>query len=158
MAYISDSQQRQAYRWEGSWPLWNKKGLTQPKARGIIAWACRLYDIPIPIVRFQKWRTWYDPEDHSIVLSITNQNTAIALHEAAHAIHDYILGDYHEAHGPEWLGIYLVLLDTAGVASRSALELSARKYGLEWRSPMWVHWKYIRHKYPKLTQLAQDDR
>jgi len=100
-----------------------------------VRWACARYRIPPPVTtgcRLNKGTSFYDPETHRILLRPRHWNTAIALHEAAHAITDYLLGHDLPAHGPQWLAVYMDLLSAAGVAPRAALEASARAKGLSW--------------------------
>lgn len=140
---MTDSQQVAAYKFEGEWKAWNTQSLSKKQCSKLITWACRLYDIPVPSLGVAKrgrtvlragWVTVYDPEDHSILLSPQHMNPAICLHETAHAIHSVIAGDEaHEAHGAEWLALYLYLLHRAGLAPRIALFASARAWNLKWK-------------------------
>lgn len=127
-----DKQKGRLYAFEDYWG-WNCKAATQDECRTIITWACDSYDVPVPTIRFRKWRTWYDPDDHSIVLGNGNQNAAIALHEAAHAIHYWLVGEAHEDHGPEWLAIYMWLLRSAKIAPEAPMKDTAAKFKLRWR-------------------------
>lgn len=61
------------------------------------------------------------------------KNTATALHEAAHLIVSDLFGGNVQDHGPTFLGVYMWLLETAGVAPRTALHATAREHGLKWR-------------------------
>lgn len=61
------------------------------------------------------------------------KNAATALHEAAHLIAHDLYGDRGQDHGPTFLGVYMWLLETAGVAPRIALHATARAHGLRWR-------------------------
>lgn len=76
-------------------------------------------------------------------------NAAIVLHETAHAISDWILGLELAAHGPEWLGIYMVLLEEFRIASREALHASAVAAKLEFRPRNMVGPSVIRKRYKK---------
>lgn len=59
-------------------------------------------------------------------------NPPIVLHECAHYICDAIFGTKLEDHCPEWLGIYMWLLEGWRVAPRKALQASAKARGLRW--------------------------
>ena len=68
-----------------------------------------------------------------VSFSRRGKNVATALHEAAHIIVFDKFGDKPQDHGPTFMGVYLWLLTTAGVAPRIALEATARANGLKWR-------------------------
>lgn len=133
-AAMSDRQQKRVYNWEKLWPTWNRKTIGPDECRAIVEVACEWYSVPTPEVRFLKGRrghTWYDPNDHSINLRPRHMNVAVCLHETAHAIHSYVLGDEaHEIHGPEFVAIYINLLTRAEVAAELALTESARACGV----------------------------
>ncbi len=61
-------------------------------------------------------------------------NIPIALHEAAHHIAGSILPEKLEDHGPEWLGIYVYLLNANGIGSRRAIKTSLQSMNLKWYS------------------------
>lgn len=128
---MKDSQVKQVYKWEKEWPTWNRPILTNDECRNIIQYACDLYDVPAPKLLFPRQLlgySYYDPNDHTLLLRKRHRNIAVCLHEAAHAVHGYVCGDNHEIHGPEWLTIYLWLLIHSGIASRTALLESASAY------------------------------
>lgn len=99
--------------------------------------------------------SYYHTLDHSISLNPIHRNVATVLHEVAHAIQSYILGDVHEDHGPEWLGIFMWLLVKAGVASEEAIILTAQHHKLCWRTTAYIGPKSIRKRYRKLARLAR---
>lgn len=165
MAYLTDSQQKAVYSWEETWPLWNKQSLTRQACRRLIVQVCRLYDVPVPRTVFlrrgklglrQGWRTAYDPNDHSLTLAPQHQNTAIVLHEVAHLVHSVVAGDEdHEAHGPEWLALYLYLLARYGLAPRLALFASARAGHLRWKDLDSHNAHRIRRTYHRIRAREQ---
>lgn len=162
MAYLSDSQQTEAYRWEGTWPQWNKQLLTRQACRKLIVQVCRLYEVEIPTMVFlrrgklglrQGWRTCFDPNEYSLTFAPQHQNTAIVLHEVAHLVHSVVTGDEaHEAHGAEWLALYLYLLCRYGIAPRVALFASARAFGLRWKDLDKHNSVRLRHTYRRIRE------
>lgn len=100
----------------------------------------------------------YDPDSHTITLRPRHLNPAIVLHESAHSITDWILGWEGPAHGPEWLGVYMVLLEDFGIAPRVALHASADKVGLSYRTREYVAPSVIRRRYKRRTKQARADR
>lgn len=131
----TDPQQAALYRWESEWKAWNREELTLAECRACINWACDQFKVSPPRVRTHPGKAypWFDTDLHAISFSKKGKNVATALHEAAHAI----VFDQHGAtvqdHGPTFLGVYLWLLETAGVAPRIALRATARAHGLRWR-------------------------
>lgn len=65
--------------------------------------------------------------------SRAGKNVATALHEAAHLIVNDLFSGAAQDHGPTFLGVYMWLLETAGVAPKIALHATARAHGLKWR-------------------------
>jgi hypothetical protein len=135
-----DPQQRRVYKWEGSFRSFYERTTTRDSCRKLIQKATRRYNVPPPGVYFktkQETRgnitSEYDPITHRITIGWCDCNHAIALHEAAHAITDWLYGEDLHAHGDRWLGIYLDLLEWAKVAPRSALHASARERRLRWK-------------------------
>lgn len=162
MAYLTDSQQKPLYAWEGTWPDWNRQQLDREKTWKLVKQVCQLYRVPLPrlvVLRRGKkglrqgWRTAYDPNDHSLTLAPQHQNRAVVLHETAHLVHSVILGDEdHEIHGPEFLAIYLYLLRRFGAAPALALYATAKAGGLSWKSPDKHNPLRIRRTYRRLRK------
>lgn len=173
---VADSQCNAVYAWEDRWESWNRASASERRVRAAIRRAERLYKIrPTKILTVVKDRTnhrtderngrglklasEYDPVPHTIKLRPRHMNLAVALHEAAHAIHDELFGNISrpelESHGPMWLGIYLWLLVDAKVAPKFALLGSAQEAGLEWRPMSRVQPRKIRAAYSKLIRTAE---
>jgi hypothetical protein len=131
----SDPQQDAVYRWEGSWKAWNRAELTLAACRSAINWACDQYGVEPPRVWSHpgKRYPWCDVEKRVVSFSLKGKNVATALHEAAHLIVSDVFGDRVQDHGPTFLGVYMWLLETAGVAPRIALHATARSHKLKWR-------------------------
>lgn len=163
---MADSQQNAVYAWERRFRAWNLATDSQARIRRLIRWAERLYRVPPMEIQFRtanksrgRWlpSTYYA---HRVVAFRPNHvNPSIALHETAHAITHHLFGwdpPGMEAHGPQWLGIYMCLLERAKVAPRSALEASAREHGLKWVGPGWVGPTKIRRRYRGAIRRAKD--
>lgn len=112
---------------------WNRETLTLPLVRVFVHAACRDYGLKPPAVRQHNTQgaTYSRFPDH-ISFQPRHKNPAIALHEVAHYICDSIFGDEPEDHGPEWLGIYLWLLEKFKVVPRIALHAEASALHLAW--------------------------
>lgn len=131
-----DPWARGIYAWEGSWPEWNERRLTLPQCRELVHLACAAYGLKPPAVRQYKGTTAYSychPDGSYIAFIEEHKNKAIALHEAAHFIHDRCYGMRTEPdHGWRWQGIYFFLVSKADLAPLVALKASARRYRLRW--------------------------
>lgn len=162
----SDVQQNRAYKWEDSFTKWAGPHMTQSAALETVASASRRYRIPIPEVIFptknkrsgKDLPSQYNPITHTITLRPRHLNGAIVLHEIAHAITDYVLGWYLDAHGPQWLGIYMVLLEDYGISTRQALHASADEAGLKYRTRDRVGPRQIRKRNRRRVREAKADR
>jgi hypothetical protein len=135
-----DAQQRRVYKWEGQFRSFYERTITRDEARDLIHKASRRYGVIPPGVYFRtkqgttgRVTSEYDPITHRITIGWCDCNHAIALHEAAHAITDWIYGEDLPGHGERWLGIYLDLLEWQKVAPRAALHASARAMRLRWK-------------------------
>jgi len=152
-----DSQKHRVYAWETAFRSFNENNTPRRRLRRLIRRAERRYRIPPSKIiftnrvhrakRYAKIASEYDPDVHSITLGHNDQNYAIALHETAHAIVDTLLGYDLEPHGPQWLGVYLELLEWAKVAPREALHARAKAYGLDWIPAGRIGPKAIRRAY-----------
>lgn len=173
---MADSQRNAVYAWEDRWESWNRASASARRVRSAIRRAEKLYKIkPTKILTVVKDRTnhrtdgrsgrglrlasEYDPVAHSIKLRPRHMNLAVALHEAAHAIHDELFGNINrpelESHGPMWLGIYLWLLVDAKIAPKFALLGSAQEAGIRWNPMSRVQPSRIRRAYAGLVRTAE---
>lgn len=136
-----DPQQERVYQWENDWVQWNKSTETLTSLRAVIRAACRMYGLKVPPVVKQHDGGKYawslsgvkGKRDVISIQAKSQKNVATALHEAAHIIADSIFKDTVQDHGPEFLGVYMTLLERTHVAPREALHATARKYRLKWR-------------------------
>jgi hypothetical protein len=132
---VSEKQARKIVNWESEWLLWTREYLGLNSCRALVKWACDLYDVKYPKVS-QHHKPHYSlaiPKKNLISMWVEQRNHAIVLHEAAHHIlHELHGNDFHD-HGPEWLGIYMYLLEQAKLAPKIALTSSALEHGLVWK-------------------------
>lgn len=137
--------------------------MTENAARDLVGAACRKYRIPAPEIRFpkndrrlgKKVASTYHPDLHLIKLRPRHMNAAIVLHETAHAITDWILGTDLEPHGPEWAGIYMVLLEDYGIMPAVALHASADAGRVKYRTRSMVGPAVIRKRYKRKTKIPR---
>lgn len=163
----NDPQRERAYSWEGSLYDWSPAREADEALTGTIARACRMYRVPPPTVKFTgdirhkgvRLSSHYDPNDHSITLRRRHRNLNTAIHEAAHAITDWILGPFStKAHGKEWLGVFMVLLEKFKLSPRSALVASATADRLKFEPFERVNPRAIRKTFVKLAAEASRNR
>jgi hypothetical protein len=159
----SDFQQYEVYAWEDSFTKWAGNRATEQELRKALVRAARLYRVPVPELRFYrrdgnaKYKiasSLYEPDLHRIYIRPRHRRLNVLLHEAAHAIVDWLLGPYSRAaHGKAWLGVYLELLAHFKVMPRAVLEYSAKLAGLKWSRR--VSPKRIRRNYARQTRDAR---
>jgi hypothetical protein len=136
---LRDPQQQAVYRWEGEWKAWNTSSATLPELRTVIRWALKRYGMKtMPTVKQHgggKYAWSMVPGDGTRpVISFqerTSKNAATALHEISHQICDFVFPKAQD-HGVEFLGIFMALLQDAGVIPVSALHASALTHKLKW--------------------------
>lgn len=127
-----DKQQQAVYGWENGWIDWrHSKRLTESEVRYWVRWACSLYDVKPPVVRFHRRQmggtSFYDPNDHTIEFRRRHMNIWCALHEAAHAITDTVLNPDLEGHGKQFMGTFTILLTKALPHSIERAKLKVNK-------------------------------
>lgn len=156
-----DPQQRKAYAWEGDFTFWAAKLAKDKDIRGVIHDACRLYRVPTPHVRIAKRNSasdssYYDPNLHEILILPKHRDVSTLLHEAAHAITDWIIGPFErEPHSKEWLGVFITLLDRFKVVPRTAAEAHAKAKGLRFISADKAAPKAIRAAHARKAKAAR---
>jgi hypothetical protein len=139
----ADPQKRRIYAWEHAWADWNRTTCTLREARAVVHWACGKYGIRPPAVKQHHTMAYSESQGHPVnIISFRARdqiNPAVALHEAAHHICGAIFGEDTDMadHSPEFMGVYLWLLEGYRVAPRTALHASARARGIRW-VPTWV--------------------
>lgn len=146
---MRDPQKHRVYAWEAEWHDWNHSGLTLKECRDVVRWACHKYGVKPPRVAQHDGRAYsFSQGDPFNLISFRRdqKNAAIALHEAAHHISGKIFGNTIADHSPEWMGIYLWLLEGFRVAPRIALHASARAKRIRWVATWGVSPKRLRRR------------
>ena len=140
MTRVPDPQQQKCYRWEATWRDWNQSTLTLTQCRDAIRWACSRYGLKVmPAVKQHTggdyaWALTGPGQRPVISMQAkTSKNLATVMHEAAHVVTDTIfVGQPLADHSPEFMGVYMGLLEDAQVAPVIALHTTARSHGLRW--------------------------
>ena len=106
---------------------------TRLQLEGLAAEVCAYYNVDVPTIRFINTRrdthvAWYD---HEIVLNRAREgaNGMTLLHELAHYLIDVFYTDVAH-HGPEFVAIYMHLLDRWKYLPNKCFRLLAKKYRL----------------------------
>jgi hypothetical protein len=154
--YTLDRDTKKVYAWEDKWTHWNLPGFKTKTAhaRRWIAWACDKWGVPMPVVTRlganakTSWSMGSPEIGHRIELAPHHNNFAVALHEAAHVIDDYV-GDDDASHNPRWLGIYLWLLEHSDIYPKGTVTASAKAAGLKWLKVSPTRYKRNRRKKKK---------
>lgn len=139
---MRDPQKKRVYAWEAEWGCWNRTTVTLSEARKVVRWACDKYGVEPPAVKVHDGveYSWSKGTPDNVISFRRDQlNPAIALHEAAHHICGVLFGEDTDMadHSPEWMGVYLWLLEGYRVAPRTALHASARAKRIRWM-PTWA--------------------
>ncbi len=131
----SDKQRDNVYYLEAEingW--WAMCSSTTKDLEGLLMMVCRYYKVDVPrfrVVRDKKIGDagWHDPERDEIVLNRSQEgaNAMVLCHEAAHYLVDYFYED-RESHGPEFVAIYMHLLDRYQLLPHECFRLLARKH------------------------------
>lgn len=124
----SDSQRHKVYEMERGiigQALWTETDIVT--LENITRHACRKWHVPVPDINIVSTGDHvFGYADHAIYLNknFHGANISTLLHELAHWIHGE-QKDYEpdqESHGPEWVSIYISLMDTYRVMPRIAME------------------------------------
>lgn len=145
-----DPQQQAVYKWEAEWKAWNRSTATLKELRDVVRWACKRYSVKkLPLVKTHdsgEFSFCFEAPGKPAIISMQRKwqmNPAVALHEVAHYICDEIFpgvpvkGKKYpqpvvQDHGVEWLGIFMSLMQDAGVIPVVALHSTARSHKLKW--------------------------
>lgn len=162
----SDPQQQRAYDWEGDFTDWVKGRISRTEMRETIAKCCGIYRVPVPYILFvtknrrrgRKLTSFYEPDRHRIIIRPRHLQKNTAVHEAAHAVVDWLLGPHLPAHGREWVGVFMVLLERMKIAPRCALVAHAHTKRLQFCPPALVGPAHIRRRYAARVRAARAER
>lgn len=132
-----DPQRHLVYAWEDTFRAFGERSLTQAQALRYLRRVCRKFRVPMPQVKFlaRGVREWSYVQGGVLAINFEQCNHAILSHEMAHYIMDRYYthnGVRHETHGPQFMSLYLGLLEFAQVAPRDALEASLKSMGIKW--------------------------
>jgi hypothetical protein len=129
-----DTQRNSVYKWEDGWKPWRHDGLTLRQCQKWADWACNKYRVSRVVVKKNKGKKWSAYNAGYVFLGKTHRNFGTMMHEVAHHIVEKRLlkgRKMIEAHGPEWLGIFLWLVVESKWAPATAVYGSAQAAGLE---------------------------
>lgn len=166
MSTKEDPQQQRAYDWEGDFTDWAPPRATKAEMLRVIRRCCRMYRVPAPAVFFlsknrrngKKLTSVYDPNKHAIYIRPRHMQKNTAIHEAAHAVIDWILGPYNESHGKEWVGVMMNLLSKFKIAPMRALKLHAKAMRVAFSPPGTTTPKQIRRCFAAKAKRAARER
>lgn len=134
---IPDTQAKKVYKWQWQWVEFNRDNrLSKKDIRGWLAWACkklrmRPVRMKIKLLGKKAKYSYFDPDQYELGFIPTHRNVPTVLHEIAHYIAFRLYGKTVASHGPEFMGIFLYLLELSGQWPLGVVYGSARKAGLE---------------------------
>jgi hypothetical protein len=162
----SDPQEWRCYDWETDLMSWAGARATKREIKRVIARCCRMYRVPVPKLHLatkdrrdgRKLASNYDPNTHTILLRPRHWDLCTAIHEVAHAIANWVLGNLSQLHGPEWLGIHMVLLSKNKILPLTALQQHARTRRLKFCAAERMSPTQIRREFASKVRKACRDR
>lgn len=111
---------------------------TRDHLRSILAHACRKEKVPVPPLKFvhkpdEKIFGWTIAPPLEIILNsgFHGCNTFTLLHELSHYIADMRYEGHHD-HGPEFVKVYMRLLDRYRIIPAYAFKVMLEKHGIEY--------------------------
>lgn len=135
---IADTQAKRVYKWQWEWVEFNSnRGLTKNDVREWLEWACKKLKMAPPsrlkirLLSKKKGHSYFNPDTYELGFIPVHRNVPTVLHEIAHYISFRIYGKTVADHGPEYMGIFLYLLESSSQWPLGIVYQSARKAGLE---------------------------
>jgi len=129
-----DPQQKAVYNWQWEWMHWNSKELSKKDVYRWVKWAYKkkfhFKFMPEIVHLADGGSSSYHPEKNQLKFIHSHRNIAVVLHETAHLIISRLFGHTVEDHGPEFMGIWIYLLEKAKLAPRGTIYDSAKQAGL----------------------------
>lgn len=130
-----DPQKDAVYAWQWKWYDWNHGELSKDGVRQWVKWAYKkkFRFTKMPRIKFPKTGkcSYHDGEKALLAFVYEHRNVPMVLHETAHAICFILYGATVEDHGPEFMGIFLYLLEKTGHYPLGTVYDSAKKAGLK---------------------------
>lgn len=129
-----DPQAQRIYAWEEKWLDWNRRTLTRDDVESLVQKSTREYGMVSPRVKYHRGKEYSYCQGDVISFNLHDCNPAIVLHECAHYITDALFSPAEKlaAHSPQFMGVYLYLLEWHRVAPRAALHASAKAARIQW--------------------------
>lgn len=128
-----DAQRARAYNWEND--LFTGQPELKPRQlRDLLARVWKFagfHPATVPELLFSRsTRRSFALSTYQISLARPHRQTVILLHEVSHCIVSARRSAPVESHGPEWLAVYIRLLERFGRTGLAGLRASAKSYGL----------------------------
>lgn len=137
----SDPQQYLVYRMENeAIGARNYLSLTRRTVERFARAVCRQYRLPRIQFRYTdlgKWAAeWMEPNIITVGVRTTSRDLLTVAHELAHHLHEQIAGDLaQESHGPEFMGCYMSILDTARIIPVPGMRAICKHYKIKFVDP-----------------------
>lgn len=134
---IPDTQAKKVYKWQWQWAEFDSNWrLSKKEIRKWLEWACTKLKVPVPRMRIKllpkrKKYSYFSPDKYELGFLPQHRNVPTVLHEIAHYITFRLYGRTVADHGPEYMGVFLFLLEHSGRWPLGTMYRSAKEAGLE---------------------------
>lgn len=137
----SDPQQYRLYRMESeNLGARHYVRLSRKAIRRMCRVVCRAFQVPHVKIRFKELNGWTAQWDHPNLLTfgskVGSRDTITVVHELAHHVHSTYIGDAKQQdHGPQFMCIYMALLDTMRVIPAISMKPLCARYRIAYIDP-----------------------
>jgi hypothetical protein len=110
--------------------------MTTAEARKMAKTMAGYYNVKPPPMRTARtgkkgYSAWQNSQGLTVNRDKCSWSPILLAHEVAHWICFYKDWNYDEGHGPEWLRVYIDILDRAKIVPAESMKGLCRKYGLK---------------------------
>lgn len=138
----TDPQQHRVYRMESE-AIGSKRYADLPlkSLRRFARAVCRLYGMPQVEVQFADLGPWGGEWMHPNIIRLNRRKSGARdlltlAHELAHHLHEHLVPDnLHQAHGPEFMGCYLSVLDATRMIPVVGMRAICDNYKIRYVDP-----------------------
>lgn len=135
---IPDTQAKKVYKWQWQFAEFESNYfLSKKEIRKWLDWACKKLKLSPPkrlkirLLGKKGKHSYFNVDQHELAFLPCHRNVPTVLHEISHYLCHRIYGKTVADHGPEFMGIFLLLLELSGRWPTGLMYAAARKYGLD---------------------------
>lgn len=147
---LRDSQRSKVYKWESAMGFWKPRvAMSWSDCEKLVKAAWSMYGAgkPMPTLHYKPniRMCYHSPSRGIIVLNRLGMRAETVLHETAHGIIAQRTGLTYEAHGPEWMGVYIDMLYVFMGLNDDDLHAKARAVGIRTTKIEKIRWTHTAH-------------